>query len=238
MPARDTAGRPRAGRLPAVLFWAGAGLAPVAALLLLFSDGNGGLRTAAVLALSVVVLIGLSVYLRNGADVVADVEATLDEELEELRTALRREFALALHNGQDVLGERLRVLQDAVESLRAQVDAAQANAVAAGRLLTGAASGQSGPPAEVAVDEASHANWPGAFDSGRIRSGPDGYAADRRYGATAPVPRPGPPVEPGHGPGAAGTARVTGSARLPRGVVRHTETVRVTTRQTVVGPQP
>lgn len=68
-----------------LLFWAGVALAAIAALLLLVAEGNGTLRVAAVLALTSVVVIGLSVTLRP--DDGAAVQELFDE-IEELRAEI------------------------------------------------------------------------------------------------------------------------------------------------------
>ncbi|HEY1175261.1 MAG TPA: hypothetical protein VGF17_03820 [Phytomonospora sp.] len=71
-----------------VLFWCGVGLAPVAAGTLLLGDGGGPSRTSVLLAVSSIVLIGLSIGLR------ADPQIVYVEITEEL-TQVRHEFTEA-----------------------------------------------------------------------------------------------------------------------------------------------
>lgn len=102
MPAPyEPEGEQRGRRRVGWLFWAGVGVAPLAALLLLLGQGVGPLRAAAVLAVLSVVLIGLSVTLRE------DVGSVREEFSEELRRevdlvradvdTLRRGVELTMH---------------------------------------------------------------------------------------------------------------------------------------------
>ncbi|MDQ1647516.1 MAG: hypothetical protein QOJ50_3700, partial [Cryptosporangiaceae bacterium] len=83
------------------LFWAGVGVAPLAALLLVLGQGVGPLRAAAVLAVLSVVLIGLSVTLREDAGSVRDdFSDALQREVEQVRAdvdTLRRGVELTMH---------------------------------------------------------------------------------------------------------------------------------------------
>lgn len=107
-----------------MLFWAGAALAPLAALLLLLGDSNGMLRIAAVLTLVSVVLIGLSVALRGSPDDVRrDLDGALADEIGALRAELRQEIAAAAHGPGQAVAGRLRQLQSTVEALRGEVAA-------------------------------------------------------------------------------------------------------------------
>src|SRR2546423_954000 len=124
MPAADTQQR-RAG-LPLVpgLLWAGVGLAPVAALLVVFSgDSTALVRVAVLLAVVAVVLIGVSMALRRDPEVVRDqVEDMLFEELDVLRDDLRADITTAAKATHKALGERVVNLHESVEVLRGQVD--------------------------------------------------------------------------------------------------------------------
>ncbi|MEV4768571.1 hypothetical protein [Micromonospora humida] len=248
----------RRPQLLTVLFWIGVAFAPIAALILLFADGNGPLRFAAVLAITAVVLIGLSIALRADGGVRASDESVLDE-LEQLRRELRSEIVAAAQRGNQALDQSQRA-EEQVTALRRRLDSAAELAAAvaappaedsvagAGRARVPAA--EPAPEAPVgrrraAVEEpASDWNHPeasepvvagrGRVPSDREAAEPTGrrYAPERPttgqagvYGAAGREPR-------GGGPAAESTSR-------PLGVVRHTETVHVTTRHTVVdGPDP
>lgn len=81
-----------------VLFWAGVGLAPLAALVLLIGGGISGLSLALVMGMGSVVLIGLSLALRRDAETVeaellaamADMEEQTQYALSQLRGQLRQ----------------------------------------------------------------------------------------------------------------------------------------------------
>jgi hypothetical protein len=185
MPASDTQEGRRGGRLLTVVFWTGVGLAPVAALLVLVS-GSTGLRVAAVLAILVVVLIGLSIMLKPDAmSARRDLEDTLFDEIDALRDEVRQDITTAARATHKAFAEKLQTLYENLEALRGQVEAARA-------------AGPAGPAA-----------YPAAAKSGTATG----------RGSAAPPPAP-----------SVGTAIVGG------GVVRHTETVQVTTRHTIVDP--
>ena len=180
MPATDNQQVRPGGQLPTVLFWSGVTLAPVAAAVVLLSDGSGALRVAAVLAILTVVLIALSIMLRPDARAIrVELEEKLLDEIDALRADVRQDIATAARATHRAYSEKLQSLYESVEALRAQVEA----------LRTGSARAESYEPA-------------------------------------APAAQPAPPSR---GP-SVGTAMVGG------GVVRHTETVQVTTRQTIVDP--
>ncbi|MEH1013766.1 hypothetical protein V6U90_11745 [Micromonospora sp. CPCC 206060] len=80
--------------LLAAFFWVGVGLAPLAAIILLVADTNAPLRIAAVLGLTSVVLIGLSIALRRDSGLPdSGVEDRLLDEIEALRRELRSGLA-------------------------------------------------------------------------------------------------------------------------------------------------
>jgi hypothetical protein len=123
MPAADSTEGRRGGRLVKVLFWIGVGLAPLAALLLLFGQGAGLLKLAAVLAVLAVVLIGLSITLRAGGGALGgDVEDLVYDEIDTLRDDLREDIAHAARQTHKALADKIVVLNDTVEGLRGQVD--------------------------------------------------------------------------------------------------------------------
>jgi hypothetical protein len=185
MPPADTQ-QQRAGPplLPGLL-WAGVGLAPVAALLVLFGGDNTGImRVAVLLAIVAVVLIGVSMAFRRDPDAMrTQVEDMVFEELDVLREDLREDITTAARATHKSLGARVVTLQESVDALRGQCDTLRV------QLERGAAVR---PPAPQPV----------------------------------PMPRPAPP------PPMSPVSQVPGLT-APHSMVR-TETVKVTTRQTIV----
>jgi len=183
-----------------VLFWSGVGLAPLAALVLLLGTGGGPLRVAAVLAVLAMVLIGLSITLRRDTETVRiELEETILDEIELLRTDMRDDIAAATNSTQVALAREVEALHAEVRALRGRLD--------------------SDAPAPGPATRAQRAPAPGAaFASGShdMLDAP-GRATDV----------PGMPGLGAHGmPGQAGVPGIPGE------VVRHTETVHVTTRKT------
>ncbi|SCF31258.1 hypothetical protein GA0070216_109128 [Micromonospora matsumotoense] len=250
----------RSPQLLTVLFWIGVALAPIAALILLFADGNGPLRFAAVLAITAVVLIGLSIALRaDGGSGSSDAEVL--DELEQLRRELRSEIVAAAQRGNQALDQSQRT-EEQVTALRRRLDAtaaelaaaavgapvAEDRAAGAGRARVPAV--EPAPEAPVgrrrAAAEESTPDWGPADDAEPSGAGRGRAATDRE--AAAPPSRRYAPERPTTGQagvyGASGREARDGmpaaeSAARPLGVVRHTETVHVTTRHTVVdGPDP
>lgn len=175
MPAAETTGGRPSAKVLQILFWAGVGLAPLAALLLLFGGGFV-LQLAAVLAVGVVVLIGLSIALRPDNDNVrSEIEEAMFEELDTLRDDIRGDITHAARATHGQLVERIGVLHETVDALRNQVDMMRGQLERATRAAQQAAAQHAGPQ----------------------------------------------PV---------------GSAAVPQGVLRHTETVQVTTKTMVVDP--
>ncbi|MEU9509485.1 hypothetical protein AB0D32_24760 [Micromonospora sp. NPDC048170] len=252
MPAPVASADKRNPQLLTVLFWAGVALAPVAALILLVADGNGPLRFAAVLAILAVVLIGLSIALRADGAGPARNEELLDE-IEELRRELRGEIVAAAQRGNQALDHAQRAQEEAA-ALRRRLDASSA-------ALAGIDAQAGAGRARASVDDAvaGRGRVPGREDAAPRRG-----RTDRDEEEPARRPQPAPRAErtaPGGGyasdgpaagtaggyatdrPAAEGTAGVYGAARSaepgnqparPLGVLRHTETVHVTTRHTVV----
>lgn len=187
----------RGGRRLTVLFWAGVGVAPLAALLLLFVDGDGSLRVATVLALLSVILIGLSVALRKDPEVMrGELEDALLDEIDALRDDVRHDIVTAARATHRQLSEKIHHLHESVETVRGELGPAR----------LGYAHVEAAPAAV------------------------HGAAAGAGHGGPAGLPA-------GSGDRSAGMGR----ARIPApvvggGVVRHTETVQVTTRHTIVDP--
>jgi hypothetical protein len=165
-------GEQRGGRLLTVVFWAGVGLAPLAALILMVGRGAGPMKIAAVLAVLAVVLIGISITLRKDVETVRqEIEDTILDEVDALREDVRNDIATAARATHRQFSEKLQYLHESVEAMRAQLEA-------------------------------------------------------MRLGYERPDARPASPP----GPPAGGAHHAAG------GVVRHTETVQVTTRHTIVDP--
>jgi hypothetical protein len=117
-------GEQRGGRVLTIVFWAGVGLAPLAALVLILGSGQGSLKIAGVLALLAVVLIGLSITLRKDADSIRmELEDSILDEVDSLREDVRHDIATAARATHRQFSEKLQYLHDSVEALRAQVEA-------------------------------------------------------------------------------------------------------------------
>ncbi|QKW16612.1 hypothetical protein [Verrucosispora sp. NA02020] len=246
------------------LFWGGVALAPVAALILLVADGNGPLRFAAVLAIMAVVFIGLSIALRTEGDGSArseELRADLDELRRELRgeivaAAQRGNQALteAQRAHEALAGLRRRLDAGAAQLAGAAQVAGAEEAPGPGRARVPAPAAEAPPryaerPAGTTgtygaaqVAEPASGVYGAAATAGPDAAAPGGFAEDR------PASRGGEDRSSGYGADRpAATAGVYGAANRqepesrsgdhahrPHGVVRHTETVHVTTRHTVV----
>jgi hypothetical protein len=111
MPDRDAEAHQNA-RLLTVLIWAGVGLAPVAALVVLLGGSESSVRFAVLLIAVCVVLIGAALLIRNDPVLLRmDVEARV----EELREELREEITASAH----ATGHRVKALQDEMTRMRA-----------------------------------------------------------------------------------------------------------------------
>ncbi|AEB47633.1 hypothetical protein [Micromonospora maris] len=228
---------PRSKQLLTALFWGGVALAPVAALILLVADGNGPLRFAALLAILAVVLIGLSITLRgdNGHEQYTE---ELREELDELRRELRSEIVAAAQRGNQALDELQRV-QQTLAGLRRTADAAGSSA---GDAAPASAEPVGGGRARVAAPEppppAPFADRPTSTPFGeRPEPAPFGDRPESAPFGDRPAPAPfgERPAPAGVGERQTRPGGVYGSAQpAGQGVVRHTETVHVTTRHTIV----
>lgn len=211
MPATRNQQSQRPGQLPPVLFWAGVGLAPIVALVLLVGQSDGALRTAVLLVMVSIVLIGLSAALRSNAAGRAELEEVVFDEADQLRGEMRQDIAAAARATHRQFSEKLQALYQSVESLRAQVN--------------GGYDLPEGQPVGVGPQFAAHPPAPAGHSGAAAVGHPHpGYAhnghphAGRAHVGAAGVPA-GPPVGAPVG-----------------GVVRHTETVQVTTRHTYVDP--
>jgi hypothetical protein len=102
-------------------------------VLLLLGQGGGSLRLAAVLAILCVVLIGMSVALRNDAGAVrAHLESMVLDEIDALREETREDIVAVARKLHSTLREQVADLADQIEELRDQ--APQGTAVATSRV--------------------------------------------------------------------------------------------------------
>lgn len=200
MPGSDTQEDQRGARLLPLLFWAGVGLAPLAALLLLLGSGTTPMRAAiGVITLSVI-LIGLSITLRRDTDTLRiELEDMTLDEIDAVRADVRDDIATAAHATHRAFGEKFQYLVEQLEATRAELDATRAQL-------------------EMVRTETARQMMGGPVSGGPHRTG---------------APAPGGQHQQPAGPSRPGMQGVPG---VPGGVVRHTETVQVTTRHTVVDP--
>ncbi|HEX5541504.1 MAG TPA: hypothetical protein VFX60_08055 [Micromonospora sp.] len=243
MPAPDVPTGPRGRPLLTVLFWAGVACAPVAAGMLLMAERNGALRIAAVLTLLSVLLMGLSIALRGDAETVRqDLEETFFEEVNGLHKDLRNDIEAAARATNRAFGEKLQLLQGQVEALRGQLEKVRAEPVRSDPAMTGSP-GEYGTPAD--PDRRA--------GGGYLRTAGSARPPRQRDAAAAPEPDEAFRSRSGHteeasaytsrsrfdspAPASAAGAGAATRPHLSGGVVRHTETVRVTTRQTIVNRQ-
>ncbi len=106
------------------LFWSGAGLASLAMILLVVAQSALLLRAAAVAAIMAVVLIGLSIALRNDLeDARQEIEDAVLEEGDAIREDTRDDLVAAARKVHSTLREEIAALADELEQLRAEVAA-------------------------------------------------------------------------------------------------------------------
>ncbi|MEN3304134.1 MAG: hypothetical protein V7603_336 [Micromonosporaceae bacterium] len=107
-------------------FWTGVGVASLAALLVLFSNGTQALRVAAILAILAVVLVGLAIMMRPDArSVRAELEESVFEEIDGLRADIREDISSAARATHKSFSDKLQNLYEHVDALRGQLDAAR-----------------------------------------------------------------------------------------------------------------
>jgi hypothetical protein len=115
-------------RLLAAQFWVGIGLAPFAALLLIF----GRTTAAAVLAIIAVVVLALSVIIRHGPSArPAELNVALVDEMDALRNDVRADITTAARATHRALSEKMTRLQESIAVMQRQVDDARAMAIEA-----------------------------------------------------------------------------------------------------------
>ncbi|WP_027341928.1 hypothetical protein [Hamadaea tsunoensis] len=127
MPGSSESPERHRGKLPAMLLWAGVGIAPLAALALILGSGDRSLRVAVGLALVAVVLIGLAIVLRPAAEQIKEeLEDSLYDELDVVREDMRGDITTAARATHRAFAERFQQLQDGVEQMRGQVEGMRA----------------------------------------------------------------------------------------------------------------
>lgn len=230
--------RPHRGRLPTVLFWVGAMLAPLAGIALWFARDGGALRGTAVLAIVGTVLIGLSVVLRRDADGVRiELQENLAAEIEAVRGDLGSAMTTALQRTKHGTHAELAALQEQLDTLTARLGGepapepvgASAAQAPAGTRRPGMPPRRRDPVADSmqpgTIDPVRDSLRPGAVDPVRDSLQPgtiDPVRDSLRPGAVDPVRdslRPGAmqPVRDGARPAAAGPVRdaARGRGSLP-----------------------
>lgn len=138
MPDRDPEASPNA-RLLTVLIWAGVGLAPVAALVVLLGGSDNSIRFAVLLVAVCVVLIGAALLIRNDPVL---LKMDVEDRVEALREELREEITASAHAS----GNRVRALQDEMTRMRAAGSPAMGLPPASARAAAPAAGRPMGPP--------------------------------------------------------------------------------------------
>jgi hypothetical protein len=103
-------------------------LAPLAVLVLLFGQSTGALRIAVALAVVTIVLLALSIAMRPSVELLrVDIEHRVLDEVERVRVKAREDTTTAARNTHRALSDKIHVLTETIEELRAQVDEVQAN---------------------------------------------------------------------------------------------------------------
>gem|GEM_PF-6008994 len=114
--------RARRRRLPTVLFWIGAMLAPLAAIGLWFARDGGELRGTAAVAILGTVLIGLSVVLRRDVEGVRiELQENLLAESAAIRSDLGSAMTTALQRTKHGTHAELAALQEQLDALTARL---------------------------------------------------------------------------------------------------------------------
>ena len=116
----------RRGQVLQGLFWGGVALAPVAVLILLFGQSLGSLRVAVVLAIVTIVLLAVSIAMRPSVEMLrVDIEHRVLDEVERVRVKAREDTTTAARNTHKALSDKIHILTETVEDLRAQIDEVQ-----------------------------------------------------------------------------------------------------------------
>jgi hypothetical protein len=191
------------------LIWAGVGLAPVAAVVVLLGGSDGSVRFGVLLIAVCVVLIGASMLIRSDPVLLRmDVEDRVAEEVDLLREELREQIAAASR----ATHHRAQSLEEGLA--HARPPASGQSGSEPGGVTGGRAAVRAAPVAAVAVTrppvDATPAGAGGGVSAAAAPVPP-------RAGA-APVPRPG-GVAPRPG-GAARVAQPGGIAAPPPGIAR------------------
>jgi len=128
----------RRGKLLQGLFWGGVGLASLAILILLFGQGTGALRVAAIVSVLTIVMLAVSVVMRPSVELVRiDIEERVLNEVDRVRARAREDVTTAARNTHRALSDKIHTLAETLDVLRAQI----------GELQAGSALGQADPTA-------------------------------------------------------------------------------------------
>ncbi|GAB1694859.1 hypothetical protein [Krasilnikovia sp. M28-CT-15] len=216
MPDREPHQENREGhsaRLPRLLVWAGAGLAPVAATVALLG-GDTSMRVAVLLLAVCVVLIGASLLIRSDPVLMRiDVEDRVAAEVETLRDQLRAEVAAAAratHHHVQTLQDELTQLRGAARVEPGTATGGRATVPAPMPPGAGVSGGSAPMPHGAGVPSGSAAMPHGA-------GGPAGAAP--MPNGTAPMPNGAAPMPNGTAPMPNGTGVARPGLPRPRGPV-------------------
>ena len=187
----------QAWKVPHGLFWGGMALAPLAVLVLLFGQSTGALRIAVALAV-VAIVLPRSVD-RHAAErglLRVDIEHRVLDEVERVRVKAREDTTTAARNIHRALSDKIHVLTETIEELRAQVDEVQASGLMICRPQRASDRGCSRRPKAHGPADRDRSRDP-AYDDGqrrRSRPAPSTAAAPPWMANGATPRRPGRPA--------------------------------------------
>ena len=158
MPDLDSEQQGHSARLLRALIWAGVGLAPVAAVVVLVGGSDGSVRFGVLLIAVCVVLIGASMLIRSDPVLLRmHVEDRVAEEIDSLREKLRDEFHEEIAGTARATGHRIQAMQEELAQARGHMGANVGAVVPVGAApaSVGAASVRAGSVGAAAVGAAS-----------------------------------------------------------------------------------
>ncbi|HKS99296.1 MAG TPA: hypothetical protein VJT31_07180 [Rugosimonospora sp.] len=187
MLASRVQGRRRGGQSYTAIVWIGLGLAPIAALLVLFGRGTVAMYVAALLAILAVMLFGLSMRKRpDTADMRAELEEALFDEIDVLHADIRQDIASATHATHRSLSKKIRGLYENVVALRGQLDALHRRLDEMRAVADSGAQKRTTASRWRPAASRTPSFWPAGADGGPGGTGPVGHRAeDRVSGAPA-----------------------------------------------------
>ncbi|HWH01983.1 MAG TPA: hypothetical protein VNV66_22305, partial [Pilimelia sp.] len=119
MPAPEAPERGGVSSVVAALPWAGVGVAVLGALLALVADGGPLTRLATLLAALAAVLVGLHQALRRPPSR-AELDDTVYAEADAVRADARADITTAVQAVHRAFGEKLQILYEQLDALRAE----------------------------------------------------------------------------------------------------------------------